>query len=237
MHKNLALRCRLFVAWTPACFFCKVSDQKSRGEDLQVKLWNGGCKIKQERWYLTLNLPDRQTCLVALRYDDAVAGVSTDTVTHTLQQQSHLESNLRVQRCTQKHTVWGFSDACLQLPHLLEARMWQLVWGKHARCSRLYIYFWIQKQINQGVLFLTGLVEHHHGSLTPNIKQNSYITFLHIHFVSQKLGEYVIKSYTAEIHPQMKEDSEHWTNRANTTKCVTVRLQCTNKEQVKKTAR
>lgn len=58
----------------------------------------------------------RQTCLVALRYDDAAASVSTDTVTHALQQPSHLETDLRVQRCTQKHTVWGFPDGTAATP-------------------------------------------------------------------------------------------------------------------------
>lgn len=42
-----------------------------------------------------------------------------------------------------KHTVWGFSDTCLQLPHLLEARMCQLVWGKHAHThTNIYRGVW-----------------------------------------------------------------------------------------------
>lgn len=52
---------------------------------------------------------------------------------HTCSSSPIWKTDLRVLRCTQKHTVWGFSDTCVQLPPLLEARMWQQVCGKHVR--------------------------------------------------------------------------------------------------------
>lgn len=56
----------------------------------------------------------RQTCLVALRYDDAVAVVSTDTVTHTLQQRSHLENQPAGAKMYTKNTL---SEAFQILPY------------------------------------------------------------------------------------------------------------------------
>lgn len=63
-------------------------------------------------WFKThrVSIPQgkaRQTCLVAVRYDDAAVGMSSDNVTQTLQQHQHLETNLWLQGCEQlsKDTV------------------------------------------------------------------------------------------------------------------------------------
>lgn len=70
-------------------------------------------------------LSGRQTCLVALRYDDAAVDVSADMVTHT-----HCpiwKTDLREQRYTHTQINTLCDTHLLQLEHLLQAKMWKPV--------------------------------------------------------------------------------------------------------------
>lgn len=99
-----------------ACFVW--DDKLVRERRFTGEIMEQGCKSKTGKVLFDFEphshisymkaLSDRQTCLVALRYDDAAVDVSADTVTHT-----HCpiwKTNLREQRYTHthrdKHTLW-----------------------------------------------------------------------------------------------------------------------------------
>lgn len=119
--KIRAPRCRLSVVGTPACFVCKnLTSEVSLGE--KIYRWNyGTAAVKANRkadiWWLWTSrayfLGESQTDMSSSTQVWRRCGerVIRQCDSHK-PQHHHLETNLRVQRCTQKHTVFGCPAKC-----------------------------------------------------------------------------------------------------------------------------
>ncbi len=136
VHKNLALRCRISTVRVPACFVCKIWDQTLVGR--RIYRWNYGTGVvkankKGDIWLK----PHTHTHFLHESQTDMSGGT-----------QVWRRCGGRLDRNGDSHTLAEVPSGnqpvgakmytktlCLRLitSHLLEARMWQPVQGKHAR--------------------------------------------------------------------------------------------------------